>query len=91
MPNITAIRTERNGGRHDHITEVLVGDEAYSLADVIAGIERGEEWRTEGPDGSTAVVRKVSQCPQGNCRHAPYLTTAPHHNAANNIVNLPVR
>lgn len=91
MPTITGIRTERSeGAKHEHIIAVAADNKMHPMADVIAAINAGEEWSTEGPDGSTALVRTVNNCPQGTCSYGPYLSTAPGHTAKSKLQNLPV-
>lgn len=99
MPTLTAthtvtrIRTEPaatpSGVPHRHISEVLADDVAYPLADVLAGLERGETWQTEGPDGTRAAIRQVHFCTFGTCKTAPYITTSPKDTDDNKLQNLP--
>jgi len=57
-------------------------------AEVVAGLDRGEDWWTFG-GGRTAQIKKRQSCPYGNCLVSPYITTAPDHTKENNLDNLP--
>lgn len=90
MPTVTKVRKERSpSGTHDHIEGVCTsGGTHYTRAQVIAGIDRGENWHTDAA-GRTARIRKVGQCPYSGCPLSPYITTAPDHTVSNNLENLP--
>lgn len=93
MPYVTHVRKEESGvgkNRHEHIVGVCPeGGGFRTNQQVIDGINRGEDWRTKGPDGSTARIKPMQYCPHSQCLHKPYITTHPDHTPANNLDKLP--
>ena len=83
-------KVNASDGVHKHISEVKT-DAAlkYSRAEVVAGLARGESWKTKGSDGSQATIKKITYCPAAACLLTPYITTAPDHTKDNNLDNLP--
>lgn len=78
-------------GVHQHIGWVCREDGGGTAtpAEVIASMDRGNDWRTRASDGTTAKIKPLTFCPASGCLHKPYITTAPDHSAANNLDNLP--
>lgn len=91
MPIVTSVHKEDSSdGTHKHIAGVKTkAGDTYSRAEVVAGIDKGQDWKTEGTDGSQAQIRKLTYCPYGACTVTPYITTAPDHTTKNNLDNLP--
>jgi len=90
MPTVTRVRKESStDGTHKHIEGVCTADGThYTRAQVVAGIDRGENWVTS--DGkSTAKIKKDTYCPAAGCQVTPYITTKPDHTTTNNLDNLP--
>jgi Protein of unknown function (DUF3892) len=90
MPIVTRTRKQvSSDGTHQHIEGVCTSDQRYYMrAQVVAGLERGEVWETDG-GGGRARIREISYCPHNGCYLGPYITTAPDHTSANNLDNLP--
>lgn len=76
---------------HQHIVWVCLEGSAthYTRAEVVNSINRGDDWRTRGPDGSSARIKSKTYCPHGACMETPYITTEPDHTVVNNLDNLP--
>ncbi len=72
----------------DHIAGVCSELGYSSRQQVVAGLDRGEHWRTVGR-GQYATIKKLSYCPAAACYVGPYITTSPDHTHANNLDNLP--
>lgn len=91
MPVVVAVRkVDSSDGTHKHIAGVKTKtSQTYTRAEVVAGIDDGQSWTTEGSDGSTAKIKKISYCPATSCLLTPYITTAPDHTTKNNLDNLP--
>lgn len=91
MTTVTKVRKDRSpSGTHDHIEGVCTSTGVhYSRAQVVAGLDRGEDWHTSA-GGSTAKIRKIAKCAHPGCSLTPYISTAPDHTASNNLDNLPI-
>lgn len=91
MPIVVAVRKQGStNGTHTHISSVKTqSGGTFTRAEVVAGINAGQTWRTEGSDGSSATIRKLTGCPYPGCNVTPYITTAPDHTTKNNLDNLP--
>lgn len=91
MPAVDHVRKETSyvPSQHEHVEGVCSAGTHYTRSQVVAGIRRGENWYTRGPDGSTAQIKVMASCPRTGCPATPYITTAPDHTPANNLDNLP--
>ena len=69
MPAVDRVRKETSyvPSQHEHIEGVCSGGTHYSRSQGVAGIRRGENWYTRGPDGSTARIREMASCPRSGC------------------------
>lgn len=87
---VTRVRKEQSSdGTHQHIQGVCLQSGTYKTwAEVIAGLDRGEDWWTYG-GGTTAWIKKIPRCLYPGCSVTPYITTAPDHTTLNNLDNLP--
>lgn len=90
MPIVTKARKEASpDGTHQHIRGVCLADGTYrTRSQVVAGLDAGETWYTEG-GGQYARIKKIGKCPREGCYLTPYITTAPDHTRLNNLDNLP--
>jgi Protein of unknown function (DUF3892) len=92
MAEVTGVRKETSseGGAHEHVVGVCTtAGTYYTRAQVVAGLNAGEDWHTRGSDDSQATINESSVCPQSGCSASPYITTSPDHTTANNLDNLP--
>jgi hypothetical protein len=89
MPTVTGARKEMSSdGTHQHIEGVCTtAGMHYTRAQVVAGIDRGEDWHTYA-GGKTAKIRKLIYCSAPGCFATPYITTAPDHTSQNNLDHL---
>jgi hypothetical protein len=89
MQVVTRVRrVQAPDGGHEHLAGVCTAEGVYfSRFDVAIAIEAGEEWWAER-DGARAKIRPASSCPFPGCS-TPYLTTAPDHNPATDLEQLP--
>lgn len=91
MPNVTHVRKEASSdGKHDHIALVkTTANLTYTRAQVVAGLDRGEDWRTKAPSGHSAKIEKITYCPASGCYLSPYIRTNRDQYADDNLENLP--
>ena len=89
MPTVLRVRMEMSSdGTHQHIAGVCLQDGSYrTRAQVVAGIDAGQDWNTFG-GGKYAKIRRITYCPAPTCLLTPYITTAPDHTKENNLDNL---
>lgn len=81
------IATPANGSYHDHIAAVkIAGGREFSRAMVVSDIRYGtDSYYTYGGGEYADVI--VRGCP--SCTFGDYITTAPDHTTANNLLSLP--
>jgi hypothetical protein len=90
MPTVNRVRKERSpSGTHEHIADVCTTDNyRYTRAQVIAGIDAGQQWQTYG-GGRSARIEKIRFCPAAGCYESPYIRTVADSYAPDNLDNLP--
>jgi Protein of unknown function (DUF3892) len=92
MPTVTHVRKENSSdGTHKHIAKVkTTAAVTYTRAEVVVGLDKGEDWKTQAPSGASAKIEKISYCPASSCLLSPYIRTVRDATKADNLDNLPV-
>jgi len=76
--------------KHEHIVGVQTDDGAYHpLPEVVASIERGDEWRTAAAGEPEAAISVEPYCTKPWCLRAPYLASEPGESVASDLEKLP--
>jgi hypothetical protein len=89
---VTRVRKERPALNpdHEHLVGVLTGDGAYhTVQEVVASIERGDQWFTSLPGEQDAAILVEDSCRHGWCMHRPYLSSAGNDTLATDLEKMP--
>lgn len=91
MPIVTYVRKESSSdGSHKHIAAVkTTAGVTYTRAEVVASLDRGEDWQTKAASGHSAKIEKIKFCPGSGCLVTPYIRTNRDKYADDNLDNLP--